>query len=36
MHYTTTAEIETLVQKFQNRSLPSSDWTHVAHITTAI
>lgn len=33
MKHPTLSEIEILVDKFENRSLPKDDWTHGAHLT---
>src|SRR5688572_1498952 len=34
--FTTEKEIESLISAFNARTLPKSEWTHHAHLTTAI
>lgn len=34
--YKTDSDIHSLVQAFEERTLPKSDWTHAAHLTVAL
>jgi hypothetical protein len=34
--YTTASEVERLISRFQDRTLPQSEWTHCAHLTVAL
>ena len=36
MHYSSDQEIEDLINQFENKTLPTSSWTHAAHLTTGM
>ncbi|MDI3322219.1 hypothetical protein [Pinibacter soli] len=36
MHYSSEQEIQHLVEQFNNKTLPKSEWTHAAHLTVGL
>ena len=36
MHYSSDHDIDALILRFENRTLPKAEWTHAAHLTAGL